>query len=323
VKAEKGFLCFTQKFFFLRLAPQFFHFLQRRFVDVFALGGEGGFNMAKAAFKFLVRAAQSAFGIDIQLAGEVDDNEQNVASSSSIESGFFPDLISASSSAISSWIFPRTSMDFPNQSPREPPVAEISKRGRGREGRCSPYQNAWRPLLVFRLRRPFLGLVGFPVRQNVLRGRGVSRPENVRMAFDHLFRFKPRHIVEREGAVFIADLSVKNDLEEEVAQFLDHVGCIARLDGLHDLIGFLQRIAGEACVVLLKVPRTAAFAGAQAAHHVQKGENSIRGKRGLGGHFSAFLSMILIGFRLIKKREQEMMQRVPSEARSTVAIRGR
>jgi hypothetical protein len=51
---------------------------------------------------------------------------------------------------------------------------------------------------------------------------------------------------------------VKDDLQEEVAQFVPEFGGIAPIDGRHDLVGFLNNVGPQRAVVLLSVPGAAA-----------------------------------------------------------------
>ncbi len=43
------------------------------------MGVERGFDVAEAAVEFLVGGLEGLFGVDVELAGEVDDGEQEVA----------------------------------------------------------------------------------------------------------------------------------------------------------------------------------------------------------------------------------------------------
>jgi hypothetical protein len=65
-------------------------------------------------------------------------------------------------------------------------------------------------------------------------------------------------------------LRVVDHLEEQIAQFALQLGPGLALDGVGDLVGFLQRVGGDGGEVLLDVPGAAGFRVAQARHDVEE-----------------------------------------------------
>jgi hypothetical protein len=77
------------------------------------------------------------------------------------------------------------------------------------------------------------------------------------MAPDELVGDAPRDGVKVKGAAFAAELTVKDDLEQEVAQFLDHLLFVARLDGIEKFVYLFDGVVSERVVVLFAVPGAA------------------------------------------------------------------
>src|SRR5260370_33350468 len=65
--------------------------------------------------------------------------------------------------------------------------------------------------------------------------------------------------------VFIRHLRIKKDLYRQVAQLSGQLPPVAIVDGLQDLVGFLERIALDGIESLFSVPGTA-FRSAQPCH---------------------------------------------------------
>ena len=61
-----------------------------------------------------------------------------------------------------------------------------------------------------------------------------------------------------ESTCFAGDISVKQHLKEEIAQLLLEFCGVAPLDGVENLVSFLNEIAAKCLVSLLAIPRTAA-----------------------------------------------------------------
>ena len=101
------------------------------------------------------------------------------------------------------------------------------------------------------------------------------------MPADHLGGDGLHHIGEGEVTSFLGHARVEDNLQQQVAQFIPQVSQVATLDGVHDFVGFLDRIGGDGGEVLFQIPRTARARGPQGHHDFQKG-GEIAG-RGHGG----------------------------------------
>jgi hypothetical protein len=80
------------------------------------------------------------------------------------------------------------------------------------------------------------------------------------VAADHLLADAPGHVGDAEAAFLLGDGAVQEDLEEHVAElFLERLvgrpGAVEPPDGLDELVDLLDRVAGQALVRLLAVPR--------------------------------------------------------------------
>src|SRR3954462_378482 len=60
--------------------------------------------------------------------------------------------------------------------------------------------------------------------------------KHMRVAADQLFGNVPRYRVESESATFTCQLTVENNLEQHVAQFLNHFLVISSLNGIDEFI---------------------------------------------------------------------------------------
>ena len=80
--------------------------------------------------------------------------------------------------------------------------------------------------------------------------------EDMRMTADQFFRDVPRHLVKVEGAAFLGQLAVEDNLQEQIAEFVEHLVVVARFDGIHQFIDFLDGVESQRFMVLFAVPRT-------------------------------------------------------------------
>ena len=89
--------------------------------------------------------------------------------------------------------------------------------------------------------------------------------ENVRVAADQLTVQPGDHIRNGEVTRLARHLRIKEHLQQQIAQLLAKVGPIPPLDGVEDLVAFLQRIFPDAVEALLAIPG-AAIGTAQPGH---------------------------------------------------------
>jgi len=89
--------------------------------------------------------------------------------------------------------------------------------------------------------RALLRLDARPVPRDLgaVRDRGVA--EDVRMAADHLRRHVGAHVLGGELALLGGDLGVKDDLQQEVAQFLAQRRRLGAIESVEHLVGLLEQ----------------------------------------------------------------------------------
>ena len=81
----------------------------------------------------------------------------------------------------------------------------------------------------------------------------------------------------------LGDLGVVDDLEQQVAQFLLERRHVVALDGVGDLVGFLDRIGRDRLEGLVDVPGAAMLAVAQPGHDGEEARHRLLGERVGGG----------------------------------------
>ena len=88
----------------------------------------------------------------------------------------------------------------------------------------------------------------------------------MRMTGNHLGADSPRYAGEVEALFLTAHLAVIDDLQKQIAQFAFQVIPGFALDGIGNLVGFLDRVGRNRGEILLDVPRAAGLGIAEAAH---------------------------------------------------------
>ena len=114
-------------------------------------------------------------------------------------------------------------------------------------------------------RLAFLFFQEFPVAEDLGGGFSLDVAEDVGVAADHFVVDFPDDVVDGEAALFGGDLSVEEDLEEEVAKFLGEFGVVAGVEGVEDFVGFFDQVGAQGGMGLLAVPGAAA-GSAEAGH---------------------------------------------------------
>ena len=114
----------------------------------------------------------------------------------------------------------------------------------------------------------FSSLDLLPLRPDGIDGPCFSFAEDVRVTADQFIDDMAANFLEIERAAFLGQLTMKDDLQEHVAQFLHHFKIVPRLDGIDQLINLFHGVKTQAQVVLLTIPRTACR-GTQPGHDTQ------------------------------------------------------
>ena len=176
-----------------------------------------------------------------------------------------PAAMACSSSASSSFSLSNTGA---SEGQSNPTLAALSCNltARVRAGRAGGTSSRTPPCL----RRSFLGLDALPEARGGAGGALGVAAEDVRVAADHFLRDGVHHIGEGEGAVLLGHARVIDNLKQQIAQLVLERAHVALLDGVGDLVGFLDGVGGNRLESLLQVPRTARARRAQGRHHGQK-----------------------------------------------------
>ena len=108
----------------------------------------------------------------------------------------------------------------------------------------------------------------------------------MRMTRDELVVDAPGHVGQREPALLRRQRGVEVDLEQDVAQLVEHLGVVARMRGVGQLIRLLDRVRNDRALVLLAVP--GAVAPQPARYLVER-------DKGAGGLPVHYLPVVLDG----------------------------
>ena len=83
--------------------------------------------------------------------------------------------------------------------------------------------------------------------------------EHVGVAAAHFFANTGGNVVEIELAFFLCDARVKNDIEQQVAEFLLQVFGIVALDRIEQFMGFVEGMRRNRFAGLANIPGAAAL----------------------------------------------------------------
>jgi hypothetical protein len=219
----------------------------------------------ESAGEFVVGVAQAGFRVELQLAREVGQHEQQVA-----------DLI-GQTGRIGVREFGAKFLNFlfkfgedligvgPVEADGGGSVGQFDGSGQSGQGDRHPGEGAELPA-----GGAFGGFLRLPGRGL---GRGVADgriAEYVRVAAYHLVADAFRDIAKGEQTGFLGEAGVVDDLEQQVAEFVRQGGEIAVGDGVGDLVGFLDGVGRDGVEALVLVPRAAIGRVAQGGHDVQQ-----------------------------------------------------
>ena len=121
--------------------------------------------------------------------------------------------------------------------------------------------------------QPFICFELVPVVENIRRRREISIAENMRVTQYKLFGHAVSHVIDRKITSLGADGRVKNDLQQEVAEFLAKVrgiaGLVGLVNGVKGFVRLLEQVLCERRIGLLMVPGTSA-GGTKTGHYSDK-----------------------------------------------------
>jgi hypothetical protein len=90
--------------------------------------------------------------------------------------------------------------------------------------------------------------------------------EDMRMAPRHLVADRRNDVAEIERAGLLGHTRMKHHLQQQIAELVLQVVHIAAIDGIGDLVGFLDGVWGDSGEGLLQVPGAAGLRVAQVGH---------------------------------------------------------
>ena len=108
----------------------------------------------------------------------------------------------------------------------------------------------------------------FPLRPDVVNGFGFALAEDVGMAMDEFVDEPAADLIEIKGIALLPQLAVEDYLQEQVAEFLDHLFLVAGLNCVDEFVDFLDGAKAQAHVVLFAIPR-ATFRRAKRGHNLE------------------------------------------------------
>jgi hypothetical protein len=124
--------------------------------------------------------------------------------------------------------------------------------------------------------RPFLGLDALPKALDCLWRHRPRLTKHMRMPPQQFFAYGLHHIAKIERRLFLRQARVKDDLKQQIAEFLPQIAHIATGYRVGDLVGFLNCIRSDALEALLKIPRTAGFGRPQRGHDFKEPDDIAR-----------------------------------------------
>src|SRR6185312_14560653 len=254
----------------LRLDPQPLHVLEARAFRGLAALGEAALDMGEAAFELQVGRAQRSLRIDPEMAGEVRDREQEVAHLALERLGRAPGDLGLDLGGLLA--------DFRENRPRVVPVEpdlarfllQLERARKRRQGERNAVERAGPCLAGGELRALLIGLDASPERLHL---GGVERAriaKDMGMTADELGGYRLDHSLEIEQARLFRHAGVKDDLQQEVAEFLAQILRSAALDRVGHFVGLFDRERGDRGEGLLLIPGAATNGIAQRRHDLDQ-----------------------------------------------------
>lgn len=88
----------------------------------------------------------------------------------------------------------------------------------------------------------FRPLDSIPLRPNPSHILDLGLSKHMRMAANEFVRHDPGNFLDIECAPFPGQLAMKHNLQQQVPEFLDHLVVVARFDGIHQFVHFLDGV---------------------------------------------------------------------------------
>jgi hypothetical protein len=114
---------------------------------------------------------------------------------------------------------------------------------------------------------PFVGFDAFPIGNNGTRRIGIGVTKDMRVAARHFVANTVDDILQAEASLFRCHLTMKHDLEKQIAQFVLERIHIATLDRIGNFISLFDCVRRDARKILFEIPRASAVRIAQLRHY--------------------------------------------------------
>ena len=102
----------------------------------------------------------------------------------------------------------------------------------------------------------------------------------MRVAPDEFGRDRFDHAAEIERSFLFGDASLEHDLEQQIAKFFPEVAPVAPVDGIGDLVGFLDRVRNDRLECLGQIPGAAGARRAERRHDLDEPRDVTGGLHG-------------------------------------------
>jgi hypothetical protein len=221
--------------------------------------------VAESPLELGVGAAQGALHVHAGQAGEIGDDEQEIA-----ELFLDPRCAGVGLDGLAQLVpfllelGPQRLQRFPLEADRRGLSLQGLRPPPGRESRADAAERA--RILGDAVQGPLGGLDRRPGPGLFVRVRIAHAGKDVRVPAQELGREPVDDLGEIEPTRLAGELRMEHDLQQEIAQLLAQPGPVLPLDRIDHLVSLLHRIGRQARKVLTHIPRTAAFGIAQARH---------------------------------------------------------